>query len=753
MFFNKYISWLFKNRVVYVLFCICIIQINLMANYEDIIYSYGSYSWQSKKGVDGSNFWVIHYHYFKGKYKKGWTTHPGIDFNMGSPGDSKAIVKSFGFGQIINNAPNTYNTIAIRSLLNNGEAVDFRLLHLKDNLFPWAKNAKGKYVVQGEPLGWEGKKGAPSYHLHLEVGEKNYINDSSLGALIIGDENATKDENIRGITCYKHKAQYGTSTGVTGCIFYPNDIKDQYKILLPKIESVYRIKDSKLNIKFSIKRLREKIFSTIGVKYIKINGENRSYINTHGKKLSKNNITVNGIRYFNNYNLNLSEGEYLISVQIDDNISYPLKIDVLDSYNDIIVDNDENSIYFNKGDIESIKVPGYFLTADLYKGKSNAWAQYKPYREGKYKIFVHIPEYGPTATKVVYKIKPDGEHTLYSSPINQKDNLNRWIQLKTPEGKTVFDFTYNGYIGIFLGKEEGKNTDINESEYVAFDAVKFIKVKNVESVLDGAGSIVRPNEKCKDIGGYGCYRDIAIMHPHINSNKSSTVVFQWKENISLCKNLKIYSEYPIDAILQQKPWRSLSFDKRYDISLNGGRNNYIIISPSSKWTTLSITSKSPIYYSIPIYAECTNESADYSSYTKVEKSPNSLNVIFDGAKWTGTGSLISMSQTVGYGKSIDVVKINSKENSISSFQWLTSPSCSRLLIKGIYVKNSTSYDDNSIPIKNIEIKEWVGSEYSSVCHSLPCYIDKNNYGYYVIRINTGSYNGKENFIIAQCVSN
>lgn len=190
--------------------------------------------------------------------------------------------------------------------------------------------------------------------------------------------------------------------------------------------------------------------------------------------------TVTGL--FGTYS-GYSEGDYLF-VPYADNLNeegrygYPVKFSFVQE-GDVIVDNDQlnNGLYQFEGD-EGFPVPGYFLTAGLHGGRSDDWARWKPGASGVYRLYVHIPEYGATATDAVFKIKADGQNAVYANGINMADHPGQWVQLQNGVLET-FDFTAEGYVGIALGSDpSSSNYHIDENQKVAFDAVKFEKVEN-----------------------------------------------------------------------------------------------------------------------------------------------------------------------------------------------------------------------------------------------------------------------------------
>lgn len=164
---------------------------------------------------------------------------------------------------------------------------------------------------------------------------------------------------------------------------------------------------------------------------------------------------------------------------------YPVKFSVVGP-NDMIIDNDQynaDSSSLNDRTSEltyngtpGAKVPGYYVSADLHHGQSGAFAQWKPFSSGTYKVFVHIPEQGATAEAVRYVIKTDGQSETISNPIDQAGNSGKWVQLKANQAST-FELNSLGYVGISLDNQ-AYNLDVPAASLVAFDAVKFERVED-----------------------------------------------------------------------------------------------------------------------------------------------------------------------------------------------------------------------------------------------------------------------------------
>lgn len=270
-------------------------------------------------------------------------------------------------------------------------------------------------------------------------------------------------------------------------------------------------------------------------------------------------------------------GQYLFTATVLDNYGasgkygYPVRMDVVNK-GDIIVDNDQlnaDDVLTNDSTTESVyngtstkltgnRVPGYFLTADLFSGASNAVAQWKPNTAGTYKIYVYIPEYGATATDVVYKIKNNNASsgiTYLSNSINHQSHPNQWVQL-TYAGGDKFVLESTGYVGISLSATD--NSKVTATEQVAFDAVKF------EKVADNAS--VNPSNKADGI--LNCLEKLL---PNYFSPHQATQ--QWPQNAGVIAYGRSYSNY-YQAVLDNNWWYNIGGGWKYFGSIDDLKSWY-----------------------------------------------------------------------------------------------------------------------------------------------------------------------------------
>jgi hypothetical protein len=268
-------------------------------------------------------------------------------------------------------------------------------------------------------------------------------------------------------------------------------------------------------------------------------------------------------------------------------------------------------------------------------------------------------------------------------------------------------------------------------------------------IFDGAGSLVSPTEKTAG-GNY----DYAIMHPH--SPKNSTVVFQWFYDIDSCSQIDLFS-YPnnLDVIVKAKAWDKHKIQKAFNVTLNNYdpsdlSNGVTLKRPDTNtpWTTLAITSKQPIGGATHIIARCKENSESFKYGNRVDITPTLVDVTHS-YYWTGTGSIISTLENRNFenaGVGRDVAVTYKSNNSLTSFQWLSSNNCSKLKIK--------SYDGSVAHINEIKIKKWDTKDWKSTScgSSLPCTISAPVVGnYYILKIKSKANAIKSGGLIAECI--
>jgi hypothetical protein len=217
--------------------------------------------------------------------------------------------------------------------------------------------------------------------------------------------------------------------------------------------------------------------------------------------------------------------------QLENVVKRRLIFTLLEDENSIIVDESEiNNKFFcsnpigieNVGWVDdpkyhNLKPQGYLYGSILVNSDSKSWAQWKPKVEGKYAIEIFVPENGCNAL-VQYKIKPDGtdENQIMSDEIDQNQYCNVWVPLQDVSGETTWDFTKEGYVGLFA--------DFAADKKVGFDAVKFIyqgPAKELVSVSISGPSTIYEN-------GFGEYQATAEFSD--GSTEDVTSLVYWTED-------------------------------------------------------------------------------------------------------------------------------------------------------------------------------------------------------------------------------
>lgn len=454
------------------------------------------------------------------------------------------------------------------------------------------------------------------------------------------------------------------------------------------------------------------------------------------------NNDVNGINGNNKY----KEGNYLFGAFVSDNdgarYGYPIKFSFVKKGN-FIIDNDkpiDGSKSFQESDIEDNIVPGYFLTAELHKGRNGYFAKWNPNSKGVYKLYAHIPQ-GATATQVKYKVK-NSQNTIYTKAINQSNNQGKWVQLEDENGNDNFKFESDTYVGISLGNDStNKNYSNDSSRWIGIDAIKFEKVNDskVVSNFHAAGSLIKPSGDC-----WGCNKDQANMQP---DTTSSTVVFQWLYNNEECRYIDIKSDDITDVYISSKNWKETNINsyKTYKAKLpvtivnNGGDN----------FNTISVTSTEPLDNIAKVFGYC-SQSVASGTKTKID----SYDIEFsNGYNWAGNGSIISggTKDSIGYGRTKDVARVHTDKKSLSAFQWQPSDRCEELRIAGGF------NGDKSFNGK-LSVKGWNKTSYNEVSNKSTSFPKTlKGYGtsgyYYVIKIETEKGAVSSGYIQAECVDN
>ena len=439
-------------------------------------------------------------------------THTGKDFQLGD-NSAHVPIKSYGFGKVIN-IDYSFNAPTIRHLMNDGKYINVNLLHLHE-----VNDINNKYITKYQLLGREGNKGLgfndldTNTHLHFEVAGQISLAwvptaEACLGNGCVNGVGRSTVYDIDDFSAYyRITSNAHRELPFNNRVWYNPDTLTTHTEAIPFMSmknnpssvnyDVYGVADKPLYGNINLSGYFQTASILVRDFSLRTNAETvKGGLDDNHRFLGKlENQSIRGINGNNSY----AKGDYLFLGYIFDNgvarFGYPIQFSLVNN-GDFIIDNDQSNADADQGNDArntptyngtiidrttqtniGSKVPGYFLTADLFTGRSNAFAQWKPYKSGTYKIYVHIPENNvATATNVRYIIKKDGTDTtaINSKVINQSTNADNWVQIIGEDNTSSFQFNENGYIGLSLSNlQNATNYSIDATRKVAFDAIRF----------------------------------------------------------------------------------------------------------------------------------------------------------------------------------------------------------------------------------------------------------------------------------------
>jgi len=330
---------------------------------------------------------------------------------------------------------------------------------------------------------------------------------------------------------------------------------------------------------------------------------------------------------------------------------------------------------------------------------------------------------------VYYHIKPKSYLTVDEIPVKTSTvigtvgNISRFgphlhLEVRTKMQKDLYPNDMgNGYY---------KTTALIDRDGL-INPIAFIKntslTSSQTSIIDGAGSLVSPNEYC-----WGCDRDQANMQSH--SGENSTVVFQWRYDKDSCSQIDISADRDIgDVIIRAKGWKDKVTKVATSVKLSSSPISIRRPNRKSNWTTLAVTTQKPLTKEAEIYAYCKKKGSNYLNGNRGSASKDFVNFNLDYV-WSGTGSLISQSKKSnydGFGHNRDWAITYFKKKSLTTFQW-DSTTCHEITITN---GKTDDYYANNV---KVDIKGWDFKDWKSACYELPCTIKKTNDYYYILKI-------------------
>jgi hypothetical protein len=410
--------------------------------------------------------------------------------------------------------PASGNFVILEHLLVDGSKIYSNyghLLHLENNIQAAGLDVDD-YVVSGSFLGYKGSTGNSSGpHLHFEISNQDHFSPIAECAL-------------HWIPACENKIRYQPATD-SHTVQDPAPFRNHDKsVLLPFLS---RFSENVDETNYDVFGLANQIIYG----YLPVSG-----CFNHAGILAKNSETradaenpdasadhdflaewlIDCVDGFGDNYSSYQKGEYLFLAYIaagpenalEYRYGYPIKFQFLENDRSVISDNDQRNVgsyQFNQnfGSSENKIIPGYYISAQIVRGSSNAWAQWKPNVAGAYKLSVHIPEQAPETDMsdgVIYRIKVDGTdaNQIVSSPVNHINNRGSWVEITSSNGNNIFYFTTDGYVELLLGADQNdisSNPHIDNLTWVSFDAIKFEYVgtftSNIDCVLmiDSSGSM------------------------------------------------------------------------------------------------------------------------------------------------------------------------------------------------------------------------------------------------------------------------
>ena len=150
--------------------------------------------------------------------------------------------------------------------------------------------------------------------------------------------------------------------------------------------------------------------------------------------------------------------------------------------------------YYVAEETDALDVPGYYLSAKLFKAGGNNFARWFPAAGRTYEVWVHVPR-GASTTAVTYKVYPRGRPAdgscsathatnpcVVSDAVNQASNQDAWVRVKAGT-VTQFAFVASATNGAYVGLAATAAT----SGLIGVDAVKFVDVPPATAPVAPAG--------------------------------------------------------------------------------------------------------------------------------------------------------------------------------------------------------------------------------------------------------------------------
>jgi len=294
---------------------------------------------------------------------------------------------------------------------------------------------------------------------------------------------------------------------------------------------------------------------------------------------------------------------------------------------------------------------------------------------------------------------------------SNEGTFTKQIKDSLKHNKIYIKVNFGGYDNTFSPPKFFSN--FTHTRELSYSPNASVSNKVEGSIYDGTGSLISSTNKC-----WGCDRDEAIMHPHINKN--STVTFQYLKDAATCEHIDIHSSIDLkqDVFINVKEWSADTVENSYKAKLptgSGQIKNGISIKSNHEWTTLAVTTTKPIKEKVSIYAYC-RSSIDSLNTVGVEKIDEQMTELDKGHKHLGNGSLISTAGENGQngiGRTMDIAITSNSDDAETSFQIKSSNgTCEEITLQ--------DSEDNT-EVEEVLIKEWSEEKWKQTsCNTLPC---------------------------------
>ncbi|HEX6899891.1 MAG TPA: fibronectin type III domain-containing protein [Thermoanaerobaculia bacterium] len=410
-------------------------------------------------------------------YGTGNTNPPAFASNFGLLRQAINYNQNVGCGSL---SCNMGTTVVIEYLQTNGE----KWISVDSHLASRSVSAIGGRIAKGQQIGIVGCSGSSlcswctnsssctnNKHAHHEHKRPDL---GTYDLWPFGYMTAAEANQLR----RSGEASISISEAISRAFTTVNNLRSQgIRVLIPYLSpftsspglgsyEVYGVANTPLNAAISLTPTTSRTFTNIGVGGRRWENESS---NADVFIRASETFRVNETRSLSGANT-FSEGDYRFFSYIERHQEaavgrgYGIKFAMLPNSSSVVVDNDSRSGY-TASENGATTGPGYFLSAKLFAGSSDNWAQWRPGRSGLFEIWAHVPP-GATARQISYKIYTNGTSSIRTDVVNHSNSNDRWVKL-TAGSTQSWSLSSGAYVGLSV-------ENIPTSEKVGADAIKFI---------------------------------------------------------------------------------------------------------------------------------------------------------------------------------------------------------------------------------------------------------------------------------------